>query len=57
LSVVNKEQFGFEMSETLRQALEDIRHKLNDGVYQNEEHVRLSLVARVVQVLGWDMNQ
>jgi len=45
------------MSETLRQALEDIRHKLNDGVYQNEEHVRLSLVARVVQVLGWDMNQ
>lgn len=43
------------MSETLREILEDIRHKLNTSVYQNEEHVRLSLVARVVQALGWDI--
>ena len=42
------------MPETLREALEDIRRKLNTGVYQNEEHVRLALVARVVQALGWD---
>jgi len=31
------------MPETLRDALEDIRPRLNAGVYQNEEHVRLSL--------------
>jgi len=43
------------MSKSLRHTLEDIRHKLNAGVYQNEEHVRLSLVARVVQELGWDI--
>ncbi|MCF7809673.1 type I restriction enzyme HsdR N-terminal domain-containing protein [bacterium] len=42
------------MSE-LRQILEDIRRKLTNGVYQNEEHVRLSLVARIVQSLGWDI--
>lgn len=35
------------MPESLREALEDIRRKLIAGVYQNEEHVRLSLVARV----------
>ena len=39
--------------ESLRDALTDIRRKLNAGAYQNEEHVRLSLVARVVQALGW----
>jgi len=42
------------MDEALRSALDDIRRKLNAGVYQNEEHVRLSLVARIVQALGWD---
>jgi hypothetical protein len=40
------------MPESLREALEDIRRKLGAGVYQNEEHVRLSLVARVVKALG-----
>jgi hypothetical protein len=39
----------------LRHLLADIRTKLIDGVYLNEEHVRLSLVARVVQQLGWDI--
>jgi len=37
------------MPESLRETLDDIRRKLNAGVYQNEEHVRLSLVARVLQ--------
>lgn len=40
------------MSELLKEILEDIRRKLKRGVYQNEEHVRLALVARVVQALG-----
>ena len=43
------------MDEMLRPILEDIRRKLNAGAYQNEEHVRLSLVARIVQALGWDI--
>ena len=30
------------MPESLRETLEDIRRKLIAGVYQNEEHVRLS---------------
>lgn len=41
--------------ETLREALDDIRRKLAAGAYTNEEHVRLSLVARVMQALGWDI--
>lgn len=40
------------MPETLRDTIEDIRRKLQAGLYQNEEHVRLSLVARVLQALG-----
>lgn len=43
------------MNESLRQTIEDIRRKLKSSVYQNEEHVRLSLVARIVQELGWDI--
>lgn len=35
--------------------LADIRQRLKTGDYKNEEHVRLSLVARVVQALGWDI--
>ena len=31
------------MSEILRKTLEDIRRKLIAGIYQNEEHVRLSV--------------
>ncbi len=43
------------MPESLRDVLEDIQQKLKANAYQNEEHVRLSLVARVVQALGWDI--
>ncbi|OON67365.1 DUF4357 domain-containing protein [Hymenobacter sp. CRA2] len=35
--------------------LQDIRQRLLNGEYKNEEHVRLSLVARVVQELGWNI--
>ncbi len=38
----------------MRTVLEDIRQKLRDRVYKNEEHVRLSLVARLLIELGWD---
>ncbi len=39
----------------MKDMLLDIRQKLNEGVYKNEEHVRLSLVGRVIQRLGWDL--
>ena len=43
------------MPESLREALEDVHRKLITSVYQKEEHVRLSLVARVAQAVGWDI--
>ncbi|HEX8329832.1 MAG TPA: DUF4357 domain-containing protein [Hymenobacter sp.] len=33
----------------------DVRQRLAKKEYHNEEHVRLSLVARVVQALGWNI--
>ncbi len=39
----------------MRETISDIRNKINSGVYQNEEHVRLSLVARVLLKLGWNI--
>jgi len=35
--------------------LTDIRRRLKAGDYKNEEHVRLALVARIVQALGWNI--
>jgi hypothetical protein len=35
--------------------LEDIRDKLENGYYENEEHVRLSLVSRILFELEWDI--
>ena len=39
----------------MKETLADIRKKLQERAFQNEEHVRLSLVARVLQELGWDI--
>jgi Type I restriction enzyme R protein N terminus (HSDR_N) len=39
----------------MKDTLLDIRQKLQDSAYNNEEHVRLSLVSRVLQELGWDI--
>lgn len=39
----------------MQEILLDIRQRLRRQEYKNEEHVRLSLVARVVQALGWDV--
>ena len=35
--------------------LEDIQRRLRENQYKNEEHVRLSLVARILQEYGWDI--
>ena len=37
------------------ETIEDIRTKLQNDAYKNEEHVRFSLVARILQKLEWDL--
>lgn len=39
----------------MRQILEDIRNKLSEEAYKNEEHIRLSLVIRILHKLGWNI--
>ncbi len=39
----------------MKEILADIKTKLQSGDYGNEEHVRLSLVARVLQKLDWNI--
>ncbi len=39
----------------MKNIIEDIKSKLSNNLYKNEEHVRLSLVARIVQTLGWNI--
>lgn len=39
----------------MRQILEDIRNKLSEDAYKNEEHIRLSLVSRILHKLGWNI--
>lgn len=39
----------------MKDTISDIRQKIANLAYKNEEHVRLSLVARVLQKLGWNI--
>ncbi|MBM3887622.1 MAG: hypothetical protein FJ388_00695 [Verrucomicrobia bacterium] len=39
----------------MRAILEDIRDKIATGAYRNEEHVRVSIVLRILQALGWNV--
>ncbi len=39
----------------MKEIIADIRRKLQDGSYRNEEHVRFALVGRLLQALGWDI--
>ena len=39
----------------MREILTDIRERLQHGEYQNEEHIRLALVCRLLLELGWDI--
>ena len=39
----------------MREIPTDIRERLQRGEYQNEEHVRLSLVCRLLFKLGWNI--
>jgi len=39
----------------MNEILSDIREKLTKNYFQNEEHVRISLVLRILFELGWDI--
>ena len=39
----------------MKEILADIKAKLEKNDYRNEEHVRLCLVARILQALGWNI--
>lgn len=39
----------------MNEILSDIRNKLTNNYFQNEEHVRISLVLRILFKLGWDI--
>jgi len=39
----------------MKDILRDIQNKLSNHVYKNEEHVRLSLVSRILNELGWNL--
>ncbi len=39
----------------MKEVLIDVISRLKHGEYKNEEHVRLSLVCRVLEYLGWDI--
>ena len=39
----------------MRDILTDIRGRLRQGEYQNEEHVRLALVCRLLSKVGWNI--
>lgn len=39
----------------MRKIIEDLRVKLESGSFEKEEHVRIGIVARICQVLGWDV--
>lgn len=39
----------------MKEILYDIRDKLLNGAFKNEEHVRLSIVSRILKSLGWNI--
>ncbi len=39
----------------MKNTIEDIRQKIQNNDYVNEEHIRLNIVIRVLKKLGWDI--
>jgi len=39
----------------VKKIIEDLRAKLESGSFEKEEHVRIGILARICQVLGWDV--
>jgi len=39
----------------MKNTIEDIRQKILSNAYLNEEHIRLNLISRLLEKLGWDI--
>ena len=39
----------------MKEIIKDIREKLLSNAYRKEEHVRIAIIARICQYLGWDI--
>jgi hypothetical protein len=39
----------------MKTIIEDIRQKIMNNAYSNEEHIRLNLICRLLEKLGWDI--
>ena len=39
----------------MKKTIEDIRIKFQNNEYMNNEHLKISLVLRILQTLGWDL--
>lgn len=39
----------------MKELLSEIKHQLKNNAFKNEEQIRLSLVARICQLLGWNI--
>lgn len=39
----------------MKSTIEDIRRMLNNGLYRDEQHIRICIVARILQALGWNI--
>ncbi len=39
----------------MKTTIEDIRQKIINNSYLNEEHIRLNLISRLLQKLGWNI--
>ena len=39
----------------MKSTIEDIRQKIQDHYYENEEHIRFNIVIRLLEKLGWDI--
>lgn len=50
-----KAQLEALLRESMLEILQDIQTRLRAGQYQNEEHIRLSIVARIVAATGWNI--
>jgi hypothetical protein len=46
---------AFSLEKDMKETLADIIQKLSENSYQNEEHVRLSLVSRILKKLDWNL--
>lgn len=55
LMILKFNEFAGCPGEILRDVLINTQERLRAGDYKTEEHVRFSLVGRIIQLLRWDI--